>query len=235
MAIATAQLLGYELTINFDFPCFSRSVTEFWRRWHISLSTWFRDYLYISLGGNRGSKAFVYRNLMLTTMVLGMAFWHWRILRFSSSGEHGMPGLALIVHREWQRLPTANAGAVFKRVMAVLAMPLTFYWVCLAWIFFRATTLLEKHQEAEKVWYTVKETGFHVATTTIKSMVLFSKEATRSILNGRAWPCLPAWRSSIGSVPAARLFDLVAALPPGLIPLCSGSAWPWRLYFSPAE
>jgi len=133
MAIATARLLGYELTVNFDFPYFSRNITEFWRKWHISLSTWLRDYLYISLGGNRGSKAFVYRNLMLT-MVLG-GLWHGASWNFVIWG--GLHGIALIAHREWQRL-TANAGAVFKKVVTILAIPLTFYWVCVAWIFFRA-------------------------------------------------------------------------------------------------
>ncbi len=74
MAIAVSRLLGYELCTNFAFPYFSTSITEFWRRWHMSLSSWLRDYLYISLGGNRGSKLFTYRNLMLT-MVLG-GLWH---------------------------------------------------------------------------------------------------------------------------------------------------------------
>ena len=89
---------GYELTVEFRFPVlFASSITEFWRRWHISLSTWLRDYLYISLGGNRGSKAFfVYRNLMLT-MVLG-GLWHGASWNFIIWGA--MHGIALIVHRE---------------------------------------------------------------------------------------------------------------------------------------
>jgi alginate O-acetyltransferase complex protein AlgI len=133
MAIATARLLGYELTVNFDFPYFSANITEFWRRWHISLSTWLRDYLYISLGGNRGSKLFTYRNLMLTMLLGGL--WHGASWNFVIWG--GLHGAALIVHREWTRL-TENAGALFRRVLAVLAVPLTFYWVCVTWIFFRA-------------------------------------------------------------------------------------------------
>jgi alginate O-acetyltransferase complex protein AlgI len=133
MAIATARLLGYELTLNFDFPYYSRNITEFWRRWHISLSTWLRDYLYISLGGNRGSKAFTYRNLMLTMLLGGL--WHGASWNFVIWG--GLHGVALIVHREWVRL-TENAGVVFRRVLAILAVPLTFYWICITWIFFRA-------------------------------------------------------------------------------------------------
>ncbi len=133
MAIATARLLGYELTVNFAFPYFSVNITEFWRRWHISLSTWLRDYLYISLGGNRGGKLFTYRNLMLTMLLGGL--WHGASWNFVIWG--GLHGVALIVHREWTRL-TENAGVLFQRVFAVLAVPLTFFWVCVTWIFFRA-------------------------------------------------------------------------------------------------
>src|SRR5580693_8827762 len=135
MAIATARLLGYELTLNFAFPYFADNVTEFWRRWHISLSTWLRDYLYISLGGNRGSKLFTYRNLMLTMLLGGL--WHGASWNFVIWG--GMHGVALIVHREWVRL-TETAGVLFRRVLSVLAVPLTFYWICVTWIFFRAAT-----------------------------------------------------------------------------------------------
>ena len=71
---AAARLLGYELTNNFNFPYFAANVSDFWRRWHISLSTWLRDYLYIPLGGNRGSKLFTWRNLMLTMLLGGL--WH---------------------------------------------------------------------------------------------------------------------------------------------------------------
>ncbi len=175
MAIATARLLGYELTINFDFPYFSRNITDFWRRWHISLSTWLRDYLYISLGGNRGTKLFTYRNLMLT-MVLG-GLWHGASWNFIIWGA--MHGFALIVHREWQRL-TANANALFKKIMGWLAMPLTFYWVCLAWIYFRAvnlyTPLLGPDGNAVinngKKVMVLKETGLHVANAAVKALTI---------------------------------------------------------------
>lgn len=175
MAIATARMLGYELTINFDFPYFSRSITEFWRRWHISLSTWLRDYLYISLGGNRGSKAFTYRNLMLT-MVLG-GLWHGASWNFVIWG--GLHGVALIVHREWQRM-TEGWGSLYKKVIAVVAMPLTFYWVCIAWVFFRAQPILDP------VTHQVKQTGFEVATRVLKSFVLFSHSGKKSL----SWNCL---------------------------------------------
>ncbi len=171
MAIATARLLGYELTINFNFPYFSKNISEFWTRWHISLSTWLRDYLYIPLGGNRGSKLFTYRNLMLTMLLGGL--WHGASWNFVIWG--GMHGLALIVQREWQRL-TAKAGATFQKVMAWLSVPLTFYWVCLTWIFFRATTVYVQFDPDKHV----VATGFQIARTTLKSFVLFSSNGRKS-------------------------------------------------------
>ncbi|MEN8445884.1 MAG: MBOAT family O-acyltransferase, partial [Cyanobacteria bacterium J06555_13] len=99
MAIACAGLLGYELCINFNFPYFASSVTDFWRRWHISLSTWLKDYLYIPLGGNRGGQLFTYRNLLIT-MVLG-GLWHGAAWTFVVWGA--LHGGALVVHREWRR------------------------------------------------------------------------------------------------------------------------------------
>lgn len=130
MAIATARLLGYELTLNFDFPYFSKSITEFWRRWHISLSSWLRDYLYISLGGNRGSKIFTYRNLLLTMLLGGL--WHGASWAFIVWG--GLHGIALIFHREWSQRAAPGLLAMMKWI----AVPVTFYWVLLTWVPFRA-------------------------------------------------------------------------------------------------
>ena len=100
MAIAVARLLGYSLTINFNFPYFASSITDFWRRWHISLSSWLRDYLYISLGGNRGSMLFTYRNILFTMLLGGL--WHGASWVFVLWG--GLHGVALMVHRQWARL-----------------------------------------------------------------------------------------------------------------------------------
>lgn len=176
MAIASARLLGYELTLNFNFPYFAQHITEFWRRWHISLSTWLRDYLYISLGGNRGSKWFTYRNLMLT-MVLG-GLWHGASWNFVIWG--GLHGFALIVHREWQRL-TENAGAAFKRVMSWIAVPLTFYWICITWVFFRAAPLVDEKTKQ------VERTGFEVARMVLDSFVLFDPHGKRSFSLNCLW------------------------------------------------
>ncbi|WP_426547437.1 MBOAT family O-acyltransferase [Dapis sp. BLCC M126] len=135
MAIACAGLLGYELCLNFHFPYFSKNITEFWRRWHISLSNWLRDYLYIPLGGNRGGKLFTYRNLMLIMLLVGL--WHGAGWNFVIWG--GLHGGALILQREWSKLsaPYKWLCTLIKPISPLL----TFYWVCIGWIFFRAVDM----------------------------------------------------------------------------------------------
>ena len=135
MAIATAGLLGYQLPVNFRFPYFAANISDFWHRWHISLSSWLRDYLYIPLGGNRGPEWFVCRNIMITMLLGGL--WHGGAWTFVIWG--GLHGVALIIHREWQRRTEATPFA--RSIMRWLAWPLTVYWVCVAWIFFRAVDL----------------------------------------------------------------------------------------------
>jgi alginate O-acetyltransferase complex protein AlgI len=144
MAIATAGLFGYELTRNFDFPYFSRNIQEFWRRWHISLSTWLRDYLYISLGGGRGGRWRTYRNLMLT-MVLG-GLWHGANMTFVLWGF--LHGLALMVHRGFAALAARLRGAAPRAapgpastIGAVLSWALTFAWVVGCFAIFRAPSM----------------------------------------------------------------------------------------------
>ncbi|MFZ1220103.1 MAG: MBOAT family O-acyltransferase [Chthoniobacterales bacterium] len=147
MAIASAGLLGYELPVNFRFPYFARNISDFWHRWHISLSSWLRDYLYISLGGNRGPRWFVYRNIMITMLLGGL--WHGGAWTFVIWG--GLHGLALVVHRAWSKrrdvLPHAQDMQKHvppegpQSVWGWLAWAGTIYWVCLAWICFRAVDL----------------------------------------------------------------------------------------------
>ncbi|MBA3649939.1 MAG: MBOAT family protein [Chthoniobacterales bacterium] len=135
MAIDCARLLGYELTLNFNFPYLAQDIADFWHRWHISLSTWLRDYLYIPLGGNRGPRWFVYRNIMVTMLLGGL--WHGAAWTFVIWGA--LHGFALILHRLW-----CEWIARFSRLSkakVLIGWPLTIYWVCLAWIFFRAADL----------------------------------------------------------------------------------------------
>ena len=133
IAIGCAKLFGMELSENFKTPYFSRSIKEFWSRWHISLSTWFRDYLYIPLGGNRVGKIRHCFNLMLTFLVSGL--WHGAGINYILWG--GIHGFYQIIEtisgknkkgREGKRNPLLNLFSVF----------LTFMAVCLAWVFFRA-------------------------------------------------------------------------------------------------
>ena len=133
MAIAIAALLGFRLMRNFNAPYLSSDITQFWRRWHMSLSFWLRDYLYISLGGNRKGEIRRQFNLMVT-MILG-GLWHGAAWTFVVWG--GMHGLALIVHKYWFRW---SNRPVFP---TVLGTAFTFWWVCLGWIFFRAQSLTE--------------------------------------------------------------------------------------------
>ena len=133
MAIAVAALLGFRLMQNFNAPYLSADTTQFWRRWHMSLSFWLRDYLYISLGGNRRGERRRQFNLM-ATMVLG-GLWHGAAWTFVVWGF--LHGLALIVHKHWSRW---QGRPVLPKALNVLG---TFWWVCLAWIFFRAQSFEE--------------------------------------------------------------------------------------------
>ena len=138
IAIGSALLLGVRFPKNFDAPYKAEDLADFWRRWHISLSTWLRDYLYIPLGGNRGSEWQTYRNLMITMLLGGL--WHGASWTFVFWGF--LHGLGLAVTRALQRrrargaAPTsAGARPLWRRAVGVLV---TFHYVCFAWIFFRA-------------------------------------------------------------------------------------------------
>jgi alginate O-acetyltransferase complex protein AlgI len=170
VAIGSALLFGYELPKNFDAPYTSRDLQEFWRRWHISLSTWLRDYLYVPLGGNRGSTWNPYRNLMLTMLLGGL--WHGASWNFVIWG--GLHGGALAVNRAWQRSaigktkkpveatayrtaapPEAEPKKILRAqedsleknepitLRTVLSVAATFHFVCVAWVFFRAQTFAQ--------------------------------------------------------------------------------------------
>ncbi len=130
MAIGIALLMGFKLSVNFRTPYQSASITEFWRRWHISLSSWLRDYLYISLGGNRKGKIRMYVNLFLTMLLGGL--WHGASWKFVIWGI--LHGTALVIERffkEYISLPKNK----FTWIISVI---LTFHFVAFCWIFFRA-------------------------------------------------------------------------------------------------
>ena len=150
IARGSSRLFGIELIKNFEQPYLSRNITDFWRTWHISLSTWLRDYLYVPLGGNRRSRWTTYRNIMLTMLIGGL--WHGARWTFVVWG--GLHGLFLVGHRLYSggRRRTSEApigtslddrGRVRDRpppfgARDVVPALLTFHLVCFAWIFFRA-------------------------------------------------------------------------------------------------
>ena len=136
IALGSAKILGYDLGVNFDRPYFASSFSDFWRRWHISLSSWLRDYLYISLGGNRRGAARTYVNLMLTMLIGGL--WHGASWTFVAWG--GLHGSYLVLERALRpelgrALRALRAPPALVRGVSAL---LVFHAVCLAWIFFRA-------------------------------------------------------------------------------------------------
>ena len=139
MAIGIALLLGFRFPKNFDAPYKSATITEFWRRWHISLSTWLRDYLYISLGGNRKGRIRTYGNLLLTMLLGGL--WHGAAVRFILWG--GLHGAALALHKLWlAAVPGAKpTGAQMNRWSRTAGIFLTFNLVCFGWLLFRAESM----------------------------------------------------------------------------------------------
>ncbi len=141
IAIGTSRLFGFELMRNFNYPYFSRDIAEFWRRWHISLSTWFRDYLYIPLGGSRGNKFSQIRNTMIIFIVSG--FWHganWTFIAWGAlNALYFLP--SLLSGKNRSNLDTVANGRTLPNLQELLAMLSTFSLTVLAWIFFRASDL----------------------------------------------------------------------------------------------
>lgn len=151
MAIGIALLMGFRFPKNFDAPYRSATITEFWRRWHISLSSWLRDYLYISLGGNRKGRVRTYLNLMITMLLGGL--WHGAALRFVLWG--GLHGLALALHKLWLSLiPGAKALGkdmpLWRRLPATL---FTFHLVSLGWLLFRADSMQSVELILHQIFY----------------------------------------------------------------------------------
>ena len=141
IAIGTSRLFGFNLMQNFNFPYFSRDIAEFWRRWHISLSTWFRDYLYIPLGGSRGGIWMKVRNTFIIFIVSG--FWHganWTFIVWGAlNAIYFLP--LLLTNNNRNNLETIAQGKTLPSVKELSFMLLTFGLTVLAWIFFRAENM----------------------------------------------------------------------------------------------
>lgn len=136
IAIGVALLLGFRLPINFNSPYKAVNISDFWHRWHISLSSWLRDYLYIPLGGNKKGVIRTYANLMVTMLLGGL--WHGASIRFVVWG--GIHGVSLALHKVWLSIFPHGKGRslLWKRVISAF---ITFHIVCLSWIFFRADSM----------------------------------------------------------------------------------------------
>lgn len=142
IAVGSAKVLGFDLMMNFDKPYLSKSIKEFWRRWHISLSSWFMDYVYIPLGGNRNGKAKQYRNLMITFLVSGL--WHgsnWTYVIWG--GIHGLYQLIGIATSKIRNSIKRFFHLENSSISSIISILITFSLVSFALIFFRANTIYE--------------------------------------------------------------------------------------------
>lgn len=151
IAIGTARMMGYKLMVNFRRPYFALNIREFWQRWHISLSTWFRDYLYIPLGGNRVSKPRYYFNLFVTFLVSGL--WHGADWTFIIWGAmHGFYLVFAIWIKNIRAQFNQFIGLVkVPRVDRILQQAMTFILVFVAWIFFRANNISDAFYIIDKI------------------------------------------------------------------------------------
>jgi len=166
IAIGVALLLGFHIPINFNAPYFASSIQGFWRRWHISLSTWLRDYLYIPLGGSRKSNTRTYVNLMLTFLLGGL--WHGAGWTFIAWG--GLHGFYLTVGRLLRRhlpKPKKEHSPGTARLIHVLKSILVIHLVCLSWIFFRAVTFND-------AWIIITNFGHWTAPELLNGVVILT-------------------------------------------------------------
>ena len=165
MAIGLGKIMGFDLGINFNFPYKSLNITDFWRRWHISLSTWLRDYLYISMGGSKKGKWKTYRNLFLTMFFGGL--WHganWKFVIWGSAH-----GIGLAIHKGFKSI-LDKIPNIFP--VRFLAWFLTFSFVVILWIFFRAADVSEN-----STTFTVK----NARNYTLKSSTVAQTDSTKNV------------------------------------------------------
>lgn len=152
IALGTARLFGIDLLRNFAFPYFSRDIAEFWRRWHISLSSWFRDYLYIPLGGSKGGVWMKVRNTFIIFLVSG--FWHganWTFIIWGFlNALYIMPSIILKTNRN--NLNIVAQGKLLPTIKEVVAMTTTFSLTVFAWIFFRAVDVTHAFSYISQMW-----------------------------------------------------------------------------------
>lgn len=154
IAIGASRTLGFDLMKNFDAPYFAKSITEFWRRWHISLSTWFRDYVYIPLGGSRKGNFRLYLNLFIVFVVSGL--WHGAAITFIIWGA--IHGVIIVLEKAF-----TNMGLKVNRnnyLASTFFIPFTFIIACFAWIFFRANSFSDAMYVSKNIFDLTESTSF---------------------------------------------------------------------------
>ncbi|HKM11710.1 MAG TPA: MBOAT family O-acyltransferase [Bacteroidales bacterium] len=177
IAIGTARLFGFDLMRNFNYPYFSRDIAEFWRRWHISLSTWFRDYLYIPLGGSRGSTWMKIRNTFIIFIVSG--FWHganWTFIAWGAlNAIYFLP--LLLSNKNRNHLGTVAQGRLLPSFKECCSMLFTFGLTVFAWIFFRAENMRHAFSYISGIFspslFSMPQDGPGKATLTLILIVIF--------------------------------------------------------------
>jgi alginate O-acetyltransferase complex protein AlgI len=151
IALGMSKLFGLDLLRNFNYPYFSRDIAEFWRRWHISLTTWFRDYLYIPLGGSKGSKSMQIRNVFIIFLVSG--FWHganWTYVTWGFiNALYFLP--LLLLSRNRNNLEAVPLKWNFESLGIIGRMLYTFSLTCIAWVFFRAQTITDAFMYLKRI------------------------------------------------------------------------------------
>jgi alginate O-acetyltransferase complex protein AlgI len=216
IAIGVANLLGYQFPQNFNQPYRARTVQDFWRRWHMTLSSWLRDYLYIPLGGNRDGELMRARNIMITMGLGGL--WHGASLNFVLWGL--MHGTALVVERMFERSSLSLGRVLGGRLAAVLAWLLTFHFVCLTWVFFRSPS-----SEATQAYLSTLAFGNTGWGTTMTPLVatMLAIGALTQMVPDRWFTGLELWydRASLVfkvALPFVLIFLIAIAAPGGVPP-----------------
>lgn len=186
MAVGCAKCLGYDFSRNFNMPYISKNPSEFWKRWHISLSSWLQQYLYISLGGNRKGTARTYINLLIT-MVLG-GLWHGASWNFVLWGT--LHGLLLCIHKIFKKIRKGKNGNAFSNALSVIG---TYTMVCLGWIFFRADNFTTAFSVFKQVFvwnngilqiYTWSIASIIVVIAAALTAVISAKKKNEKVVNG---------------------------------------------------
>lgn len=175
VARGSAKLFGYKVPINFNLPYLANNIAEFWHRWHISLSTWLRDYLFIPLGGSRGGKWLNYRNLLIT-MTLG-GLWHGAAAHFLAWGVYH--GVLLLGHKQWKLIAEKSSllqSFLSSKLGYCLSVLVTFHAVCIGWVLFRADTLAASSVILQRMFFlqTIPGTSpLHMALPSINYPLIY--------------------------------------------------------------